>query len=80
MARVEGHPVFAEQVSQFVPLAADAMRQANRVVFLGSEATALVPGASNAVTYDADLHGRNQLKHGSWVLQFVPKADTPAKT
>jgi len=23
--------------------------------------------------YDADLHGRNQLKHGSWVLQLVPK-------
>ena len=25
--------------------------------------------------YDADLHGRNQLKHGSWVLQLVA---TPA--
>jgi transposase len=23
--------------------------------------------------YDADLHGRNQLKHGSWVLQLVNK-------
>jgi hypothetical protein len=21
--------------------------------------------------YDADLHARNQLKHGSWVLQLV---------
>jgi hypothetical protein len=21
--------------------------------------------------YDADLHARNQLKHGSWVLQMV---------
>lgn len=31
-------------------------------------------------TYDADLHGRNQLKHGSWVLQLVPKAEAPAKT
>ncbi len=30
--------------------------------------------------YDADLHGRNQLRHGSWVLQLIPKAEDPAKT
>ncbi len=29
--------------------------------------------------YDADLHGRNQLKHGSWVLQLVTKADAAPK-
>jgi hypothetical protein len=29
--------------------------------------------------YDADLHGRNQLKYGSWVLQLVAKAETAAK-
>jgi hypothetical protein len=25
--------------------------------------------------YDADLHARNQLKHGSWVLQLVNQSD-----
>jgi hypothetical protein len=29
--------------------------------------------------YDADLHGRNQLKHGSWVLQLVVKPDVVVK-
>lgn len=29
--------------------------------------------------YDADLHGRNQLKHGSWVLQIVSKTDAATK-
>ena len=30
-------------------------------------------------SYDAGLHSRNQLKHGSWVLELVPKAtDKPA--
>jgi len=27
------------------------------------------------IVYDADLHGRNQLKHGSRVLQLVAKPD-----
>jgi hypothetical protein len=27
-------------------------------------------------TYDADLHARNQLKHGSWVLQLVNQPGT----
>ena len=31
-------------------------------------------------TYDADLHGRNQLKHGSWVLQLVVKPVAVPKT
>jgi len=30
--------------------------------------------------YDADLHARNQIKHGSWVLQLVNKADASPKT
>jgi hypothetical protein len=30
--------------------------------------------------YDADPHARNQIKHGSWVLQLVNKADASAKT
>ena len=30
--------------------------------------------------YDADLHGRNQLKHGSWALQLILKADALAQT
>jgi hypothetical protein len=30
-------------------------------------------------SYDAALHSRNQLRHGSWVLELVPKAtDKPA--
>ncbi len=29
--------------------------------------------------YNADLHARNQLKHGSWVLQLVNKTDASAK-
>ena len=29
--------------------------------------------------YDADLHARNQLKHGSWVLTLVNKAEPAAK-
>jgi hypothetical protein len=30
--------------------------------------------------YDADLHARNQIKHGLWVLQLVNKADASPKT
>jgi hypothetical protein len=30
--------------------------------------------------YDADLHGRNQLKYGSWVLQPVVKTVAAPKT
>ena len=30
--------------------------------------------------YDADLHARNQLKHGSWVLTLVNKAESATKT
>ena len=30
--------------------------------------------------YDADLHGRNQLKHGSWVLQLVAKPAVVVKS
>lgn len=30
---------------------------------------------SDKKPYDAELHARNQIKHGSWVLAFVPKLE-----
>lgn len=33
---------------------------------------------SDKKTYDADLHARNQQKHGSLILKFLPVASTKA--
>ena len=33
-----------------------------------------------SATHDADLHGRNQLQHGSWALQLILKAEALAQT
>lgn len=43
------HPIFSEQSSRFIPLAADTVRQSVLVGFFGRELAVPVPGAGDAV-------------------------------
>jgi len=47
--RAVDHSVFAEQLSSFIPLPADAVKQPGPVWFLAGEKPVLVPGAGGAV-------------------------------
>jgi hypothetical protein len=48
-ARAAGHPVFAQQASRFVPLAANAVRQAVSVLFSRRKHSILVPGPDDTM-------------------------------